>query len=111
FAASSSRNISISALYAANTAGAVVGVLAAAFWLVPQFGLSRSAVVCALLNFACAAAAMRLRTTGDEKAPSHEPFPLRSNERPIKHRSKHLLALLAATGLLGIGYEVLVVRA
>lgn len=111
FAASSSRNISISALYAANTAGAVVGVLAAAFWLVPQFGLARSAVVCALLNFACAAAAMRLKATGDEKAPSHEPFPLRSNERSIKHRSKHLLALLAATGLLGIGYEVLVVRA
>ena len=45
---------SIAALYAANTFGAVVGVLAAAFWLVPQFGLVRTAVVCAVLNLLCA---------------------------------------------------------
>ncbi len=36
----------ISALYAANTLGAVLGVLGAAFWLVPQFGLIRTASVC-----------------------------------------------------------------
>ena len=148
-AASSFRNISISALYAANTAGAVGGVLAAAFWLVPQFGLARSAIACALLNFACAAAALRLRTSGDAEMPARphiagdsispatstvaldgQPLPAsapglqptsqppsgerlhrRVNGRQDSHRQEQLLLLLAATGLLGIGYEVLVVRA
>lgn len=103
FATTSSRSISISALYAANTTGAVVGVAAAAFWLVPQFGLARSAIACALLNFACAAVALRLQTYHDTVAPAQ------------RHESAgppaHLLLLLAATGLLGIGYEILVVRA
>ena len=45
---------SIPALYAANTFGAVLGVLGAAFWLVPQIGLVRTAIACAVLNFTCA---------------------------------------------------------
>ena len=40
---------SIGALYAANTLGAVVGVLATAFWLVPSIGLARTALACAAL--------------------------------------------------------------
>ena len=103
FATTSSRGISISALYAANTTGAVIGVLAAAFWLVPELGLTRSAMVCAVLNFACAATAVRLQTNGVLTA-----------ARSVglgAGRSRHVLLLLAATGLLGIGYEVLVVRA
>jgi spermidine synthase len=103
FAATSVRNISISALYAANTAGAVVGVIAAAFWLVPQLGLAHSALACAVLNFACAAVALSLQTKGSN----------RERERGIEtaRRPSHILLLLGATGLLGIGYEVLVVRA
>lgn len=104
FATTTSRSISIGTLYAANTAGAVVGVLAAAFWLVPQFGLAHSAMACALLNFACAAAAMRLQTNGDTPA-------LGMHEYVSENGAGHVLPLLAATGLLGIGYEVLVVRA
>ena len=34
---------SVAALYAGNTFGAVVGVLATAFWLIPRFGLARTA--------------------------------------------------------------------
>jgi spermidine synthase len=102
FATTSSRSISISALYAANTAGAVVGVIAAAFWLVPQLGLTHSALACAVLNFACAAVALSLQTNGAERVPA-------GNE--VARRPNHVLVLLAATGLLGIGYEVLVVRA
>lgn len=90
---------SIPALYAANTFGAVLGVLGAAFWLVPQIGLVRTTIVCALLNFACALLAI---TRFDGTAP--EP---REVARPA---SRHLQMILAATGLLGIGYEVLVVR-
>src|SRR5262249_60076292 len=90
---------SIAALYAGNTFGAVVGVLVAAFWLVPHFGLIRTAGVCAALNLLSAAAALRL--FGEVEA--GEPSPLISSGR-------RTLLLLAATGLLGIGYEVLVVR-
>lgn len=101
FATTSSRNISISALYAANTAGAVVGVIAAAFWLVPQLGLAHSALVCAVLNFACAAVALSLQTNSARQEAA----------TAAAQRPNHVLVLLAATGLLGIGYEVLVVRA
>ncbi|WP_161829014.1 fused MFS/spermidine synthase [Steroidobacter agaridevorans] len=103
FAKTSSRNISISALYAANTAGAVVGVIAAAFWLVPQLGLAHSALACAVLNFVCAAAALSLQTNGATEMPAPR--------SEIARQPNHVLVLLAATGLLGIGYEVLVVRA
>ncbi|WP_236674862.1 fused MFS/spermidine synthase [Piscinibacter sp. HJYY11] len=94
------RGDSLALLYAGNTLGAVLGVLAAAFWLVPTHGLSATAALCAALNLLCAVAAPWLlgrdapRAASDAAAtPSRQP-----------------LVLLAATGLLGIGYEVLVVR-
>ena len=91
---------SIAALYASNTFGAVMGVLAAAFWLVPGLGLARTAGLCAALNVFCAVVALKLSC--DTPPPDPQPT-ARSAERRV-------LALLACTGLLGIGYEVLVVR-
>ncbi len=105
-----SRNASISVLYAANTAGAVIGVITAAFWLVPEIGLARTAIVCAALNIACALVAMRLRTNvvaGVSFESSGDPLDGSKRQRG----GKRMLWLLASTGLLGIGYEVLVVRA
>lgn len=120
---------SIPALYAANTFGAVLGVLIAAFVLVPDLGLRATAGVCAVLNVACAmttlllfargvrprqgtAVAREVSTTSALSAAAradldsrHPPFPAAA-DRP--HAAS--LVLLAATGLLGIGYEVLVVR-
>jgi spermidine synthase len=89
----------IAKLYAANTFGAVIGVLAAAFVLVPRFGLSSTAALCVLTNFACAALALRLFAPAAAIAPARAP-----------HNPATPLLLLATTGLLGIGYEVLVVR-
>src|SRR5512138_1970998 len=89
---------SIGILYAANTFGAVLGVVAAAFWLVPQFGLLRTAILCAGLNFACAVATLRLPQTRNSTA------------RSPPTSSYRLLSTLAATGALGIGYEVIAVR-
>jgi spermidine synthase len=94
---SSSR---VAALYAANTFGAVVGVLASAFWLLPAYGLARTALVCATLNLLCAVLALRLFGRGM----------LVDQSTVIRRPAPHVLPLLAATGLLGIGYEVLVVR-
>ncbi|MBC7954264.1 MAG: spermidine synthase, partial [Cytophagales bacterium] len=98
--ARSSSGQSLAALYAGNTFGAVLGVLAAAFWLVPEFGLTRTTLLCALLNLLCAAATLLLFPRHDLPVPTAPALP----------RSKGLMPLLAVTGLLGIGYEVLVVR-
>lgn len=90
----------IPALYAANTAGAVLGVLAVAFWLVPELGLTRTSFVCAALNGLCAWGAWRLPTSG--AAPEAA--------RTEAGGRGRVAARLAATGLLGIGYEVLALR-
>jgi spermidine synthase len=93
------RGTRIAALYAGNTFGAVLGTTGAAFWLVPEFGLTITASVCAVLNLLCAVTAFKCFA---------EPA---SDSAVTAHTSNgNVLMLLAATGLLGIGYEVLVVR-
>ena len=77
----------------------MIGVLVTAFWLIPEVGLARTAGLCAVLNLACAGAALTLAATA----------PLRP-QIPARPAQQGVLAVLAATGLLGIGYEVLVVR-
>lgn len=91
---------SLPALYAANTFGAVLGVLVVAFWLVPTVGLGRTAGLCALLNFVCAGVAVWQLSERETASPSMR--------KAV--RGRHALWTLAVTGLLGIGYEVLVVR-
>lgn len=91
---------SLAALYAANTAGAVLGVLATAFWLIPALGLRRTALGCVALNALCALLAVQAFPVQCEAAAPREESP----------RARPWLLRLAGTGLLGIGYEVLVVR-
>ena len=93
---------SIAALYAANTFGAVLGVLATAYWLVAQFGLARTAGLCIALNLLCAATALVALPKQSIPAPQNEPTD--------STQSRGVLARLALTGFLGIGYEVLVAR-
>jgi len=88
---------SVAPLYAANTLGAVLGVLATAFWLIPDWGLTRSAGLCVALNLGCAL----LAGIALQDRPAAQST-VRGSRKP--------LALLFATGLLGIAYEVLVVR-
>ncbi len=90
---------SIAALYAGNTLGAVLGVLASAFWLVPRLGLARTAIVCVALNLLCGVTALLVFPRGTE------PSLVSAGTR-----ARGVLPRLALTGLLGIGYEVLVVR-
>lgn len=94
-----SRAGPIGALYAANTLGGVVGVLACAFWLVPALGLLRTASVCAALNLFCAAAALALRPRAAEAFAAKRAA-----------AGRRLPVMLAITGFLGIGYEVLALR-
>ncbi|WP_290659753.1 fused MFS/spermidine synthase [Aquabacterium sp.] len=96
---------SIAALYASNTFGAVLGVLGATFWLVPELGLMRTAIVCVALNVLCAGAALLVFSAHGE--PPSDPA---RSALPVAHGARGTLLRLAMAGLLGIGYEVLVVR-
>jgi spermidine synthase len=93
---------SIAALYASNTFGAVLGVIATAFWLIPSIGLARSAAACIALNLLCAFTALAMFPKTAAPAPKAPALD--------RGRARAVLARLALTGLFGIGYEVLVVR-
>jgi spermidine synthase len=101
---------SVGALYSANTLGAVSGILLSTVVLVPALGYARTVVLFACINLFCGSLVLVLesrfgRTAGSSK-PFEEPGSISSKARP-----QILLALLlAATGFLGIGYEVLGVR-
>lgn len=92
----------LAGLYAANTWGGVVGVLGATFWAVPHWGLAATALLCALLNLLCALLAWRLALRMG-RSPAPKP------STPCAPR--RWAWLLAATGLLGVGYEVMALRA
>jgi spermidine synthase len=101
-----SKGQRIATLYAGNTFGATLGVLAAAFWLIPELGLVRTALICAALNLLCSVtslAAFPATVELSPRAPAGVPADSGS-------RARRVVSRLAVTGLLGIGYEVLVVR-
>jgi len=102
-----SQRAPLAGLYAANTAGAFIGVLGSAFWLVPSFGLTRTALLCAVFNGICALAVLRLARAA---LPAPVPAAALAAALGPAPGGRRVLAVLAATGLLGIGYEVLVVR-
>ncbi len=95
----------VGGLYAANTAGAVVGTLASAFVIMPRFGLSATVYTLAAVNLACAAAVMAIRLR-DTPRPTGLSFAASAPDTP----RWRLGVIVFLTGLLGIGYEVLGIR-
>ena len=93
---------SLAGHYSANTLGAVFGVLATAFWLIPELGLKDTTTLCISLNVLCAFVALAVLPKKSNVLNSPSPTPSAS--------PRSALFRLAITGLLGIGYEVLVVR-
>ena len=96
--------------YAANTAGAVLGTLLATFVIAPALGFTGTLLLLAAANGACAVAALWLAPGRVGVMPAlaepMAPPDLLPNVLPDRRR----LAALLASGLLGIGYEVLAVR-
>jgi spermidine synthase len=92
---------SIAGLYAANTLGALVGTLAIALWLIPQLGLLRASCACVALGLLSAALALRIWVAPAAKAES---------TTTVDASGRAALWRLAASGFLGIGLEILVVR-
>ncbi|PMQ04972.1 Polyamine aminopropyltransferase [Dyella sp. AD56] len=87
-------------LYAANTAGAVFGVLAAPFLLLPALGVQGSAWVAAAVNVLAALVALAL----DRRL---EPPPSMVANQGVTPQSARLaLALYAIAGGIALGYEV-----
>jgi spermidine synthase len=91
-------------VYGANTAGAVAGTLVSAFVLFPALGLSGALLCLAGINAACAVSALLLGPQVPKK-PAAIP-----QDRPQVNGRKRLAATLFTTGLLGIAFEVLVIR-
>lgn len=114
FAAAGHSGPRIGGLYAANTAGAMVGTLGATFWLLPAAGFRTTAVVLAVLNFACAAGLWLLGANVDR-----EPGPMpqqgaargRDGAEPDTDLTPRRIGVtLFLTGLLGIAYETVGIR-
>jgi spermidine synthase len=95
----------VGGLYAANTFGAVAGTLATTFWITPALGFQSTQLILAGVNFICAGG-MLLGAVRDPESPLRVVF-----WGPDRPESLRTHVSLFATGLLGIGYEVLVVRA
>jgi spermidine synthase len=104
-------------LYAANTAGATLGVLATVHVIMPALGIAWSSAVLGALGLTAAALAMRWGSphaqvlgtaVPDDESPSvdasKDPDPDVADERWL------LLVVLFATGLFGVGLEVVGVQ-
>lgn len=87
-------------LYAANTAGAVLGVLAAPFLLLPALGVQGSALVAAAVNVLAALVALAL----DRRFTAPPPAIAKHPNSPQSARMA--LALYAIAGGIALGYEV-----
>ncbi len=94
----------VGGLYAANTFGAVAGALATTFIIAPAWGFQTTLFILAAVNVVCAAG-VSLGVAPHEA--QLEPAEVAGAALPPPGR---LYAILFFTGLLGIGYEVLVVR-
>ena len=92
----------VGGLYAANTAGAVAGTLVSTFWLAPAVGFTAT-----LVNILCAVGVLVAggRRSATPSVPTPQPV-----AAPVGPGAGRLLTTLFVTGLLGIGYEVLVIR-
>jgi spermidine synthase len=102
----------VGGLYAANTFGAVAGILITTNILLPLVGIRAGVLILAGMNFFCAAAAWLVDRPGAEP-PADLKKKLRLATSPSADPARLRLTLLRTlflTGLLGVGYEVLAIR-
>ena len=104
----------LGSVYAANTAGAMVGLLLAVFIFVPCLGLFGTSLVFAAVNATCALLAWQIwggQLNQDSSVAGSARDPASGLDPSPNLATPQALALrLFLTGLLGIGYEVLAVR-
>jgi predicted membrane-bound spermidine synthase len=88
-------------LYAANTAGAIAGTLATAFYLIPTFGIQRTAWIAAAINLVLALSAIVLQFLWQPAKSS----PKTSSDQP--RQVSLVLVLYTIAGGSALGYEVI----
>lgn len=89
-------------LYAANTAGAIAGVLLAPFVLLPALGVQGSALAAGAINVLVAAVALLLDR---RRSPTHPS--ITAEVAPPPRSARLALALYAIAGGIALGYEVI----
>jgi spermidine synthase len=102
----------IGALYSINTAGAVVGALATAFYLLPKFGLTGTVRIGAAINgFVFLFAALLARRTDSRRVEWRTTRPLRERfALPGLPASGWILPLMLLSGAVSFFHEVLWTR-
>ncbi|HCP56508.1 MAG TPA: spermidine synthase, partial [Pseudomonas sp.] len=88
-------------LYAANTAGAIIGTLLAAFVLIAQFGVIGSAVTAAIFNAIAGIVAM-LVSQADKSLPEAGAF----KRIPATAQARLAIWLYCIAGGVALGYEI-----
>lgn len=107
---SSRLSVAFGRLYAANTAGAIVGTIAAGFILIELLGLSRTLVAgaaCSAVAGAIALAIDRLKRREMMEPPSADPVASRSMSR---YPTALIVVISFVSGLTSLGYQVLWTR-
>ncbi len=96
-------------LYGVNTGGAMFGALAAAFWIIPEIGLRNASFAFAGLNAACGLGALAIASQSGARTFLSASI----SRKTCGHQSPRftLTLRLFFTGLLGIGFETLMIRA
>jgi spermidine synthase len=94
-------------LYAANTLGAALGIVAAGFFLIELFGVFATTVIAAVLNLLIAFIAFRFAASVGV-LPSDEQPPVQS--RAWDTRGRIAVAVLTASGAIALASEVLWTR-
>jgi spermidine synthase len=89
-------------MYAANTAGAIIGTLLASFLLIPTFGIQGSALIAASLGVLAAAGGFWL----DRFAPGQASVEQPANPAPLVKSATVAILFYAIAGGLALGYEV-----
>src|SRR5947209_6049036 len=98
----------VGAIYAANTLGAVGGILLSTMVVSPHLGLRETVGCLGAINLLCGAAALFLSKQG--LAPKLVPVPQKTPAVSVTILTRRLTLTIFLTGLLGIGYETLGVR-
>ena len=98
-----SRSWRVGLLYAANTFGAALGIIAATFFLIELMGIRASTLLAAFLNFSVAFIAFQLSNSTQLRPMEQTP----GSSQPLGTMGKLALVVLAASGGIALASEVL----
>lgn len=107
---SSRLSVAFGRLYAANTAGAIVGTIAAGFILIELLGLSRTLVAGAACSALAGAIALMIDRLGREEAVAPPPLEVIAPGNTSRFPTGLIIAISFVSGLTSLGYQVLWTR-